>query len=101
MLFTWIMRPLIGHLLQEIFPKNRLNFCSHPAFSPDLAPSDFYLFGKVKHLLQGKEFESEEELFEAIIEILNGISKEELLSVIDEWERQIRACISNGGNYVD
>lgn len=86
---------------RDFAKKNRLNFCPHPAFSPDLAPSDFYLFGKVKHLLQGKEFESEEELFEAIIEILNGISKEELLSVIDEWERRLNACISNGGNYVD
>lgn len=81
--------------------KNILKFCPHPAFSPDLAPSDFYLFGKVKHLLQGKEFESEEELFEAIIEILNDISKDELLSVMDQWERRLKVCISNGGDYIE
>jgi hypothetical protein len=30
--------------------------------SPDLAPSDFYLFGKVKNLLTGKKFASADEI---------------------------------------
>ena len=54
-----------------------------------------YLFGKIKHYLQGKE------LFETIVEILNGISKDELLSVMEEWERRLEAWISNDGEYVD
>ncbi|UYV60651.1 hypothetical protein LAZ67_1001762 [Cordylochernes scorpioides] len=34
----------------------------HPAYSPDLAPSDFYLFGKLKNFLPGRTFENDEML---------------------------------------
>ena len=44
---------------QNFAQKNGLSFSPHPAFSPDLAPSDFYLFGKVKDAIKGMEFESD------------------------------------------
>ncbi|GBM18427.1 hypothetical protein AVEN_72760-1 [Araneus ventricosus] len=34
----------------------------HPPYSPDLAPSDFHLFLKLKEFLGGKPFGSDEEL---------------------------------------
>ena len=39
----------------------------HPTYSPDLAPCDFGLFGTMKENFEDKEFETEEELFEAIM----------------------------------
>ncbi len=33
----------------------------HPPYSPDLAPSDFFLFGPVKDALRGVKFEKEPE----------------------------------------
>lgn len=81
--------------------KNRLTMAPHPPYSPDLAPSDFYLFGKVKHALQGQEFESEEKLLEGVRAVLIGITSEELLSVMDEWERRLEECIARDGDYVD
>jgi hypothetical protein len=38
----------------------------HPPDSPDLAPSDFYLFGHVKHCLAGAFFADAGELFQAV-----------------------------------
>ena len=35
---------------------------SHPPYSPDLAPSDFYLFGPLKERLRGQHFSSDEEV---------------------------------------
>jgi hypothetical protein len=32
----------------------------HPSYSPDLAPSDYHLFGFVKDQLRGQRFESRE-----------------------------------------
>jgi len=29
----------------------------NPAFSPDLAPSDFFLFPKIKEILKGRHFD--------------------------------------------
>ena len=34
----------------------------HPRYSPDLAPSDYWLFADLKKMLQGKIFGSNEEL---------------------------------------
>jgi histone-lysine N-methyltransferase SETMAR len=50
--------------------ENRLRFALHPLYSPDLAPSDFFLFGHMKHCLQGNAFLSREELLAAIHEIV-------------------------------
>jgi hypothetical protein len=45
-------------------------FCArrvpHPAYSPDLAPSYFFLFGSVKEELQNYEIHSREDLILAI-----------------------------------
>jgi hypothetical protein len=38
----------------------------HPTYSPDLGPSNFYLFGYVKQLLAGQEFPDGEALLRAI-----------------------------------
>ena len=35
---------------------------SHPPYSPDLAPSDYYLFGHLKKELRGKRFADDNEL---------------------------------------
>jgi histone-lysine N-methyltransferase SETMAR len=52
----------------------------HPAYSPDLAPSDFYLFPKLKEFLDGRHFKSDEEVKDAIKEWLNGL----VVEVYDE-----------------
>jgi histone-lysine N-methyltransferase SETMAR len=37
----------------------------HPPYSPDLAPSDFYLFPKLKLFLGGQHFSSNQEVIAA------------------------------------
>ena len=44
----------------------------HPPYSPDLAPSDFYLFWKMKEHLAGKRFKDDEDLQRAVVEWLNS-----------------------------
>ena len=46
-------------LRKEILP--------HPPYSPNLAPSDYFLFPNMKTWLGGKRFSSNEEIFGAII----------------------------------
>ncbi|GBP34295.1 Histone-lysine N-methyltransferase SETMAR [Eumeta japonica] len=40
----------------------RYELLPHPAYSPDLAPRDYYLFPNLKKWLGGKRFESNEEV---------------------------------------
>jgi hypothetical protein len=54
----------------------------HPPYSPDLAPSDCYLFGYVKHQLQAHEFTEGAELVSAISENLKRIPTDTLTDVL-------------------
>jgi histone-lysine N-methyltransferase SETMAR len=78
----------------------RLREAYHPPYSPDLAPSDFYLSGKQKGQMTASEFESPEHLLATIRRLTNAISREELESVFQEWERRLEKCIRIGGDYV-
>jgi hypothetical protein len=40
-----------------------MNAALHPAFSPDLAPSELYLLAKIKKALMGAEFKNEQEFW--------------------------------------
>ena len=40
----------------------------HPPYSPDLAPSDYYLFSKLKKDLRGKKFYDDEQVKTAVME---------------------------------
>lgn len=45
----------------------------HPPYSPDLAPSDFHLFPKLKHFLAGSHFSSNQEAMAAVEEYIAGL----------------------------
>jgi hypothetical protein len=55
-----------------------------PPFSPDLAPSDFYLFCKLKTTLMRSVLENEQELLDEIMRVLYRITRDELESVFDK-----------------
>jgi len=42
--------------VREILATKQITVLEHPAFSPDLAPSDFLLFPKIKEILKGRHF---------------------------------------------
>jgi hypothetical protein len=74
---------------------------SHPPFSPDLAPSDFYFFGRFKTTMNGSLSEDENELLAGIISELNKISREELETIFQEWILRLDRCIDTGREYAD
>jgi histone-lysine N-methyltransferase SETMAR len=48
----------------------------HPPHSPDLAPSDFYLFGPLKNFILGKIFEDQNSLQETVVQYFTSPGKE-------------------------
>jgi hypothetical protein len=84
------------------YPKaNRLVRVPPPAVSLDLAPSDFYPFGKLKMALMRAAFADEDELLQGVMEALKGISREELEVVFEEWLLRLDMCIQKNGEYVE
>jgi hypothetical protein len=59
----------------------------HPICSPDLATSDFFLFGILKTELQNYEIHSRDDLISAIWSIFGEIPKEILNCVYDSWKK--------------
>jgi hypothetical protein len=67
----------------------------HPPYSPDLAPSDFFLFGYIKQKITGQEFASPDDLLEAIRDEFDRISPSVLESVFEEWLIRLQTCIDH------
>jgi hypothetical protein len=63
-------RPHIAQLSAKFFEQNRMETGSHPPYSPDVAPSDFYLFGNVEECSACLSLESADEPLEAVQGIL-------------------------------
>ena len=40
----------------------QITVSEHPVYSPDLAPSDFFLFLKVKEVLKGRHFDDNDDI---------------------------------------
>jgi hypothetical protein len=76
-------------------------FILHTPCSPDLAPSDFYLFGDVKRCFAGLSFEDADQLLAAVEGIREGIEKVTLQGVFLEWMDRLRKCIITNGKYTE
>jgi hypothetical protein len=68
-------RPHTAKLSTQYFNENRTKSAPHPPYSPDLALSDFYLFGYVKRCLAGLSFKHADQLLAAVESVLEGIEK--------------------------
>jgi hypothetical protein len=68
-------RPHTAILSMDFMDANRMTRAPRPPYSPDLAPSDFLLFGEVKRQLSGCPFDHAGDLPTAVQEILDGLDK--------------------------
>jgi histone-lysine N-methyltransferase SETMAR len=72
----------------------------HPPYSPDLAPSDFCLFTKLKLFLAGQRFSSNLEAIRAVDEYCADLTKIDYRDRIMALEHRWNTCISLKGNNV-
>jgi hypothetical protein len=66
-----------------------------------MAPSDFYLFGYIKHLLVGHKLPDREALLDAVRHILEGLDKCDLDRVLLAWMERVERCIRTNGEYIE
>lgn len=71
----------------------------HPPYSPDLAPSDFWLFDLVKRNLQ--DHDSVQSLKRQITSILENLPQDEYRKTFDKWLERMQLCIDNKGEYFE
>lgn len=73
----------------------------HPPYSPDLAPSDYFLFSNLKRELRGKRFGSDEEMKAAVQEHFEGQSKEYFFNGLKALYKKCKKCIELEGDYIE
>jgi hypothetical protein len=91
--------PHRAKLTKPGFKTQRRCEADHPPYSPDFAPSDFYLFGRLKGKWQEAN-SSLQRIFWRGSRLTNAISREELESSFQEWERRLGKCIRIDGEDV-
>lgn len=72
----------------------------HPPYSPDIAPSDFFLFGYTKDKLQGCILKTRDQLFQKVEQIMHDIGVDVLHQVFAEWKRRLQIVIDTNGEYI-
>jgi len=92
-------RPHVAEATRTLLGTKGVHLLPHPPYSPDLAPSDFYLFGTAKTQIRGQRFTSSDEIVAKMEKILEEIQKDELLRVYNTWLKRLEWVARNGGEY--
>ena len=70
-----------------------INTVPQPPYSPDLAPSDFWLFPK----LRSCGYETIGEMKEAVTKIIDTLTEEDLQKLLERYNK----CIAARGDYFE
>jgi hypothetical protein len=82
-------RPHHSSLSHERIRAAKAEWLPHPAYSTDIAPSDFFLFGFIKGKISDCHYQSRQDLLKMIAEIFSQIDKPMLINVFESWIKQL------------
>ena len=85
----------------DVVERNGYELISHPAYSPDPAPSDFFLFPNLKKDIRGLRFRSDEEVVTLFEERVNGKNPDFFSSGLMALEHRWSKSITLEGNYIE
>ena len=81
--------------------RNGYELIPHPAYSPELAPSGFFLFPNLKKDIRGLHSRSDEEVVTAVEEWVNGKDPDFFSSGLMALEHRWSKCITLEGNCIE
>ena len=70
---------------------------SHPPYSPDLVPSDFWFFPKLRDC----RYERIEEMKEAVTKVIDTLTQEDFHGAYQKLLERYNKCIAAGGDYFE
>jgi len=88
-------------LVHNFLAKNETTIVPQPPCSPDLAPSDFFLFPKLKSTLKGRRFDTFDEIKKNSTKALFAIPKEAFQKAFQSWQKRWERCVASEGNYFE
>ena len=85
------------HPCHRLFDQDGIKTVPQPPYSPDLAPSDFWLFPK----LRGCRYETIEEMKEAVTKVIDTLTQEDFHGAFQKLLERYKKCIATGGDYFE
>ena len=73
----------------------------HPPYSPDLAPSDYFLFPNLKKHLAGKRYESDDAIISTVEDFFEGQEENFYATEIRALQCRWKKCVDCRGDYVE
>ncbi len=94
-------RPHVAMAAQETIMELDWEVMTHPAYSPDLAPSDYHLFRSLEHSLREQSFEDVEDLKNHLDDFFASKSQSFYRDGIRQLPIKRQKVITNKGNYFE
>ncbi len=85
--------------VNDYLAERTVSIMSYSAYSPDLAPSDFWLFSFVKEQLES--YSDEKSLKRAVTETLENIPEDMYRKTFENWIERMKLCIKYHGDYFE
>ena len=103
---TWLLHqentPAHAALMtRRYLTDNNMTVVPLPPYSPDLAPSDFFLFPKLKMKLKGRRFQTLDEIQEESQAVLNALRENDFQERFKNWQRRWDRCQASEGDYFE
>jgi len=99
--FHWDNAPVhTAAVVQNWLAANSVQLLSHPPYSPDLAPADFFLFRRVKEELAGHTL-SQDTIKKTWEGVMRTIAVQEFAVAFTKWLDRCQKCIRIGGDYIE
>ena len=77
-----------GTFCEGVLATEQITVLEHPAYSPDLAPNDFFLFLKIKEILKGRHFDDIDDIRSNTTAALEAIPHNQFQNCFEGWTRR-------------
>jgi hypothetical protein len=89
-----------GSIVASKFEKHNVSRLPHQLYSPDINSCDFWPFGLLKGVLKDREFNSSDKIEEAITNVWDELTFDEVQSVFHNWMSGLAWVIKNGREHI-
>ncbi|GFT62049.1 putative transposase [Trichonephila clavipes] len=76
--------------VNRFLASKNITVAPQPPYSPDLSPSDFFLFPELRNHLKGHHFGTLENIQTAVADQLKAISISEFHQCYEEWKKRLQ-----------
>jgi len=86
---------------RKLLATKQITVLERPAYSPDLAPSDFFLFPKIKEILKGRHFGDIDDIRRNTTAALKAIPQNQFQNRFERWTRRWHRRIASQVEYFE